>query len=170
MKVKLQKFREDHWEKRGKRERQMILLASAIAGPLLIYLLLWEPSHRAIATLNSQLPDLRLQTAQMRTAAQNMKELRHRPQPAVIDAGAVKAAVEESLARHQLRDAITSVDLLEPNGVRIASPGMPFNKWMAWLRALEQEQHIRVELASVSPLPESGFVAVRATLVNGSAQ
>lgn len=170
MKAKLQKFREEHWDRRGKRERQMILLASAITGPLLIYLLLWEPSHQAIAKLNSQLPVLRLQAAQMRDAAKNMEELRHRPQPAVIEAGAVKTAVEESLSRHQLRDAIASVDLLEPNGVRIASTGISFAKWVAWLRALEQEQHIRIESASVSSLPEQGYVSVRATLVNGSAQ
>jgi type II secretory pathway component PulM len=136
--------------------------------PLLTYFLLWQPAHDAIKKLSSTLPQLRLQAEQMRHAGTLVEEMRHRPQLAVMDAVSVKAAIEESATRNQLREALTTIAAQEPNGVRITLVSISFEKWLHWLRELQESQHIRVDSLSITHLAEPGMVAVRATLTNGN--
>jgi type II secretory pathway component PulM len=45
-----------------------------------------------------------------------------------------------------------------------------FEQWLRWLRALQQEQHIRADSLSVAMLPQPGMVKISATLINGGNQ
>ena len=96
--------------------------------------------------------------------------LRHRPKPALLDAVALKSAIEDSALRHNLREAISTLDLQQPNAVRISFVSVSFEQWLRWLRALQQEQHIRADSVSVATLSQAGMVKVSATLVNGGSQ
>lgn len=166
MKALMQKLRQQYWDTRPLRERKVITVGALFIFPLLAYFLLWQPAHEAVGKLQATLPQSRLQIEQMRLMAEQIEELRHRPQLAVMDALAVKTAVMESAARHQLRYALTTIDPQEPNGVRITLTSISFEKWLAWLRELQQSQHIRIYSVAVTPLSETGMVAVRATLTN----
>lgn len=168
MKARLTALRLQHWDARPQSERRSILIGASVALPLLAYLLLWQPAHDAVGKLREALPKLRMQTEQMRLAAAQIEELRHRPQLAVMDALAVKTAVEESATRHQLRDALTSTTPQEPNGVRITITSVSFEAWLIWLRELQTSQHIRADSVAITQLAEPGMVAVRATLTNGN--
>ncbi len=169
IKARLTALRQQHWDARPLPERRGILIGALFILPLLAYLLLWQPAHNAVGKLQARLPTLRMQTEQMRQAAVKIEELRHRPQLAVMDALAVKAAVEESATRHQLRDALTSIAPQEPNGVRVTLTSVSFEKWLIWLRELQTSQHIRVDSVSITRLAEPGMVAVKATFTNGNA-
>ncbi|MFA6971749.1 MAG: type II secretion system protein M [Gallionella sp.] len=169
MKAHLEALRLQHWDTRPLQERRSIIIGASFVLPLLAYFLLWQPAHDAVGKLRVKLPQLRMQAEQMRQAAGQIEELRHRPQLAVMDALAVKAAIEESANRHQLRDALTSITAQEPNGARITLTAVSFEKWLIWLRELQTSQHIRVDSAAVTRLSEPGMVAVRATLTNGNA-
>lgn len=168
MKALLQKLRRQHWDTRPLHERKAIAIGALFVLPLLAYFLFWQPAHEAVGKLRRTLPQLRIQTEQMRQAAGQIEELRHRPQLAVMNAQAVKAAIEESATRHQLRDALTTLDAQEPDGVRITLTSVSFEKWLLWLRELQESQHIRIETVAVTPLSEPGMVAVRASLINGN--
>lgn len=170
MKAHLQRLREQHWDARAPTERRAIAAGALIVLPLFAYFLLWQPAHDAVGKLHETLPQLRIQTEQMRRAAGQIEEIRHRPKLAVMNALAVKTAIEESAARHQLRDALTTVTEQEPNGVRLTLSSVSFEKWLNWLRELQQSQHIRIDSVAVTPLAEPGMVMVRATLTNGSTQ
>jgi len=167
MKARLQTLRQQHWDKRPLHERRAILFGAAIVLPLFAYFLLWQPSHEAVSQLHKKLPQLRIQTDQMHQASGQIEALRHRPQLAVIDALAVKSAIENSAARHGA--ALTSIAAQEPNGVRITLAAISFEKLLTWLRELQTSQHIRVDSISVTKLSDPGMVAVRATLTNGVA-
>ncbi len=162
------KLRQQHWETRSSDERKIIALGALILLPLLLYFLLWQPAHEATQKLRSSLPILRLQAEQMHQAANLVTDLRHRPQLAVLDSNALKAAIEESATRNQLRNAFATLDTQEPNGVRVAIPSIAFKKWLAWLREIDQSLHIRAETVAITALSESGMVSIRATLTNGS--
>jgi general secretion pathway protein M len=168
MKARLQKLREQHWENRAPNERKLIAIGALITLPLLSFFLLWQPAHESVAKLHTRLPQLRIQNEQMHQASVTIEDLRHRPQLATMDSLAVKTAIEESAIRHQLRAAVTTLDLHEPNGVRITLTSVSFAKWLIWLRELQQTQHIRIESVAITPLAEPGLVAVRATLTNGN--
>ena len=169
MNARLQQLRQQHWDARPPQERKWIAVGALCLSPLLAYLLLWQPAHESLGKLHGTLPQLRIQTEQMRLASAQVEEMRHRPQLAVLNGSAIKAAVEESAAQHQLREALTTIEVQEPNGVRVTLVSVSFEKWLGWLRELQQSQHIRIETIAITPLSDSGLVAIRATLTNGSA-
>jgi type II secretory pathway component PulM len=168
MKAYLIKQRLNHWDARPAREKRAILMGMTLLFPLLGYFLLWQPSHEAVRKLQMTLPVLRIQTAQMHTVAGQIEALRHRTQLAVMDAQAVKETVEAAATQYQLRELLTSITVQEPAGVRITLASVSFEKLLLWLRELQTLQHIRIESIALTALPETGMVAVRATLTNGS--
>lgn len=170
MKARWQAFRKRHWDGRAANERRAIALAAWVLTPLLAYFLLWQPAHHANAGLRASIPALRIQAALLRTQASEAEALRHRSRPAVLDANALKAAVEESAARHKLRDTLSTLDAGGANSVRITLAAVSFEQWLHWLRDLQQEQHIRAESAAIAALPQTGMVRINATLTNGAAQ
>lgn len=167
MKARWQAFKKRHWDGRAARERRAIALATLILSPFLAYFLLWQPAHVANKKLRIAIPIMRAQTAHLRTQMAEVEMLRHHPHPAILNASALKAAVEASAQRHKMRDAISSLDTQEPNAVRITLASVSFEQWVNWLRALQQEQHIRAESVGIAALTQVGMVKISATLTNG---
>lgn len=170
MKARWQALRKRHWDDRAARERRAIIVGALALSPLLVYFLLWQPAHVASAKLRASVPAMRAQAAHLRTQAVETETLRHHPRPAILDADALKKAIEESAVRHQLRDTITSLDAQQPNAVRITLAAVSFAQWLNWLRSLQQEQHIRAESVGIAAMPQAGMVKVNATLTNGGTQ
>ena len=170
MKARWLEIKKRYWDSRTARERQTLALTALVLLPLLAYLLLWQPAHTALTKLRASVPVMRVQAAQLRVQAAEVAMLRHRPHPAVLDAGALKSAVEASAGRHQMRDAISTLAAQEPNAVRITLDSVSFEQWLRWLRALQQEQHVRAESVSIALLPAAGMVKISATLTNGGTQ
>lgn len=170
MKTRWQELRARHWGRRSAQERRMITVASVLLFPVVYYFLLWQPAHHAVAKLNSMLPTLQAQYTKLLAHAAEVDTLRHRPQLAALDTMALKSSIEDAAVRHHLRASITSLEAQEPNGLRITCDAVSFATWLAWLRELQQEQHIRADSVSISALPQTGMVKISATLVNGIVQ
>lgn len=160
-------FRKRHWDVRTARERRALAFATLVLSPLLAYFLLWQPAHNANARLRTTVPAMRVQAERLRTHVAEVEMLRHRPRPAILDANALKTAIEESAVRHQMRAAISTLDAQAPHDVRITFDSVSFEQWLRWLRDLQQEQHIRAESASIAALPQTGMARIHATLTNG---
>lgn len=170
MNARLKAVREQYWTTRPAHERRLLLAVGAVVLPFLAYALLWRPAHQEVAKLQLLLPAQRIQAASMQQWAKEIDELRHRPAIAVLAPNALRAGVEESAVRHQVRAAINSIEVQEPNGVRVVIDAMSFARWLDWLRSLQQEQHIRVESLAITSLQETGMVSIRATMVSGPSQ
>ena len=170
MKARWQAFKKRNWDARAARERRAITLGALLLSPLLGYFLLWQPAHVANAKLHAGIPNMRIQAAHLRVQASEAEALRHAPRPAVLDAAALKTAIEESAVRHQMRAALSSLDAQQPDAVRITFAAVSFEQWLNWLRGLQQEQHIRAESVGIAALPQPGMVKINATLTNGGMQ
>lgn len=170
MKTRWAEFRKRHWDGRSARERQIFALSALLLSPLIAWWLLWQPAHTASLKLRAGIPALRVQAEQMRAQVAEAAQLRHRPHPAVLDAAALKLAVEASAERHQLRGAVTALDTAGPRSVRITLASISFEQWLRWLRDLQREQHIRADSLGIAALPQTGMVKVSATLTNGGEQ
>lgn len=168
MKTRWQELRAKHWHSRPPQDRRALALMALLLLPLIFYFLLWQPAHRAVAKLHESVPALQAQALKLKDQAAEIEALRHRPQLAVLDAATLKSGIEESANKHKLRAAINTLDAQEPNGVRITCDAVSFAAWLAWLRDLQQEQHIRADSISISTLPQAGMVKISATLINGS--
>ncbi len=160
-------FRKAAWDTRLPRERQFIGAAALILVPALAYFALWRPAHLAVPALRAALPIMRAQAAEMKRQSEEIELLRRRPQPAVLDSGALKNVVEHSAAQHGLRDALDHLDGVEPSSVRITFASVSYAQWLRWVRILEQEQHIRIDSLEVMALTAPGMVRITAILTNG---
>lgn len=170
MKANWVNFKKQYWDARSGQERNALKLAAWLLAPVLVYFVLWQPAHTAVQKLRASVPVTYIEAERLRTQASEVEMLRHRPKPALLDAVAMKTAIEDSASRNNLRDAISTLDLQEPNAVRISLASVSFELWLRWLRALQQEQHIRADSASVAMLSQPGMVKISATLVNGGNQ
>lgn len=170
MKTRWLEFKKTAWDKRPAKERRILGIASLVLAPVAVYFLLWQPAHDAVAKLNKSLPTLRMQAALVKQQAAEVAALKQRSQPAVLPPAAMKLAIENSAVSFQLRSSIEALDGVEPNGVRITISSVPYAKWLSWMRSLQQEQHIRVDMLNVVALQNPGMVKISATLVNGVAQ
>jgi general secretion pathway protein M len=159
-----------YWEARSQQERNALKLAAGILVPVLLYFVLWQPAHTAVQKLRVSMPMTYMEAERLRTQAGEVELLRHRPKLALLDAVAMKTAIEDSATRSGLREAISTLDLQEPNAVRISLASVSFEQWVRWLRALQQEQHIRADSVSVAMLSQPGMVKISATLINGANQ
>ena len=170
MKANWLTFKKQYWDARSPQERNALKLAAWVLTPVLLYFVLWQPAHNAVQKLHVSVPAMYMADERLRSHASEVEMLRHRPRPALLDAVALKSAVEDSALRHNLREAISTLDLQQPNAVRISFVSVSFEQWLRWLRALQQEQHIRADSVSVATLSQAGMVKVSATLVNGGSQ
>jgi general secretion pathway protein M len=170
MKTRWQEIRAKYWNTRTAQERQLLAFAAVLLLPIIFYFVLWQPAHRSVAKLHDTLPLLQAQSLKLQDQAAEVDELHHRPQLAALDAAALKSTIEESASRHQIRAAITTLDVQEPNGIRVTCDAIPFAQWLTWLRDLQKEQHIRADSISISSLQQTGMVKINATLTSGSTQ
>lgn len=170
MKASWLTFKKRYWDARSLQERKVLKLSGWALAPVIVYFVLWQPAHHAVQKLHLSVPVVYMEAERLRTQAGEVEMLRHRPKPALLDAVALKSAVEDSALRHNLREAISTLDLQQPNAVRISFAVVSFEQWLQWLQALQQEQHIRADSVSVAMLPQSGMVKISATLINGGSQ
>ena len=170
MKANWLTFKKRYWNSRSSQERRILRFMAWGSLPVLIYLLLWQPSHNAVQKLHASVPAMHREAERLRIQANEVEMLRHRPKHALLDAVALKSTVEDSALRHNLRESISTLDLQQPNAVRISFASVSFEQWLPWLRALQQEQHIRADSVSVAMLPQTGMVKISATLINGGNQ
>ena len=170
MKTRWQELRGKHWNNRPAQERRVISIAVIGLLPIVYFYLLWQPAHRAVNKLHTSLPALQAQLLKMKDQAAEADSLHHRPQISALDSASLKSSLADSASRHQLSGMITTLEAQAPNGVHISCDAIPFSAWISWLHELEQEQHIRAEAISISPLAQAGLVKISATLSNGSSQ
>jgi general secretion pathway protein M len=170
MKASWLDFKKRYWDARSVQEQKLLKVSVWLLTPLLLYLLLWQPAHSAVSKLQRSVPLLNMEAERLRNQAEEVEMLRHRAKPAMLDAVALKAAVEDSAARNGLREAVSSLELQQPNAVRISFAVVSFAQWLRWLSAMQQEQHIRADSVSVSMLLQPGMVKISATLINGGNQ
>jgi general secretion pathway protein M len=170
MKANWLTFKKRYWDTRSLQERSALKLTGWILAPVLVYFILWQPAHNAVQKLHVSVPLVYMEAERIRIHASEVEMLHHRPKPALLDALALRSAIEDSALRHNLREAIATLDLQQPNAVRITLLSVSFEQWLNWLRALQQEQHIRADSVSVAMLPQAGMVKISATLINGGNQ
>ena len=170
MKTRWKDLRSKHWNGRSAQEKKLIILASMILIPVIFYLILWQPAHNAVTKLRNTIPILQAQSLKMNNQASEVDSLRHRPVLAALDSVSLKSSIIDSATRNQVYAAITSIDAIKSNSVRITCDEISFSSLISWLHDLEIEQHIRPDSISISALPQSGMVKISATLTNGIVQ
>ncbi len=151
-----------NWRMLAARERRMVAGAAAVVLLALVHQLLFEPAWRGRARLQSELPQMRAQLAQMTALAGEARQLGSGPRASETPQ-ALRGALQQSVAAAGLADGLTQLAL---NGelfdLRFAA--VPYAVWLSWLDNTLRETRLRVADLTVSRDATPGMVSVRLVL------
>ncbi len=149
------------WQARNARERSLLTIGSIFLLLALLYGLAWLPISEGRKKLTVSLPQLRVDTAQMRTDLQQITGLQGNTGAASGDA---RQAVESGLQAAALRDKVSAVDRVDNQRVRLTLNGVGFDAFLGFLESMQSQQRLRVESLQLQAA-ESGRVKGSVTLV-----
>ena len=155
------------WESRAPRERMVIAVLAAVLGAA-SYLLLLHSADRARGQLRTSVATLRTQAALLDQQAAEHKRLRDTPAPPASPTD-LRTLVQARVDAARLSGALTRLDVVDADHVRITFGAVSFADWLGWIAAL-QAQHVRLEAARVEALSAPGMVSATATLTRARAQ
>jgi general secretion pathway protein M len=151
------------WQARNPREQKVLALGAGLLLLALLYAYLWQPMNQERERLRTQLPAMRGALAAMKDQGREIAQLKtgtaateRLPLAQIIDQSAAAAGVKEKL---------TQVTPLAPDRVQVTLNSVAFDKWLAWLKALQGEHAVRVESAQIAAAGDPGNTRVQAVLI-----
>jgi len=150
------------WRMLAARERRMVIGAGLVVALAIGYQAFFEPAWRGRAQLETELPLMRSQLAQMTALAAEARALGAGPRagdtPQVL-----RASLQQSVAAAGFADRLTQLSL---NGelFDLRFSAVPYATWLAWLDTTLRETRLRVADLAVSRDAAPGIVSVRLVL------
>ncbi|MBM3115302.1 type II secretion system protein GspM [Jeongeupia naejangsanensis] len=131
------------WRERAQRERQALTVGGIALVAAVLYAGIWQPATQASARLARQLPELQTSLADLQRGVAEFKQTGAR---ANVAPGALRQHVQAALDAQQIG---AELQALPGEQVRVVIGGAPFDRVLALLGALENDQHLRVIRADV---------------------
>ncbi len=152
-----------YWQGRTSREQW---ISGSLAVMVLLAVLVfrvWLPAQRARERLQTRLPVLLQQLAQMQQDALQMDHLRH-ALARDPSGGDWSKQLTASAAAHGLTlQNMQSVDAQEAS---FSMDGVDFNRWLIWLASLQHDDHVFVSACQI--VRQTNGVHVQATVRRGA--
>jgi general secretion pathway protein M len=149
----------EFWEARNVRERTLLALAALVVAFALAYAVLVDPALAGRKQLNSDLPVLRQQVAQLRALAKQASMLS--ATPAVPPAAMTREGIEAALARNSLKAQDV---LLNGDFAKIQLSSVSFASMLFWLDDMQKTALLSVTDADIVALPQTDRVNATITL------
>jgi general secretion pathway protein M len=149
------------WIGLARRERVLASIGLAVVGGALLFAVAIEPAWRTRARLESELPGLREQGAEVTALAQEAEALRGRAGTRVAGPE-LKMAIEQSLARAGLRaESVTGPGVAQ---LTIRGKALPAGVWLGWLEQTVRQMRLRVASARIARSGAAGTIDSEVTL------
>jgi len=150
------------WQLMTPRERRIVMAAAALIVVAAVWLLLFEPAWLGRQRLQSELPAMRAQLAQMEQLADEASKLGAAPAGSESPE-AVRVQLERSIESAGLKSALSQLthsgDLFD---LRFKS--VSYASWLLWVDSAVRETRLRVVDAAVTREASVGVVSVRLAL------
>jgi general secretion pathway protein M len=146
------------WTARAPRERLALVLAAAVVGLALAYVLIYEPLAKSRAALEKRLPATRAEARLMQ--AQVIEIERLRKQAPTPGQASLVGRLNATAAARGLRAGLAEIGALDAERARVAG-SVPLAAWLDWLAELEG-QGVRVVTGRIVPGGQGGTVTVEA--------
>lgn len=150
------------WQSRAPLERAIIALLAVLLATVLYAWLVWS-AGQAREQLRTSVLVLEKQAALLDSQALEYARLRATP-PATTSPGDLRPLVQARVADAGLAPALTSIDAVDANQVRVVFGALPFADWLAWVANL-QAQQVRLDHCRIEALSTPGMVGVSATFM-----
>jgi general secretion pathway protein M len=142
------------WTGLARRERAMVLVASAVVFLGLLYALAIEPAWTTKARLARELPRLQAELVQLEALRTEAQRLGGRD-GAGESFDSLLAAVEQSVLRANLAANVQAED---QNTVTVTADSVSAGAWFTWLEALSRESRVAVTVASAQRADNPGRI------------
>lgn len=149
----------EFWEARNLRERTLLALAALVVAIGLVYSVLIDPALTGRKQLNSDLPVLRQQVAQLRALEKQAALLS--ATPAVPPAAMTREGIEAALARNGLKAQDV---LLNGDFAKVQLSSASFASILFWLDDMQKNAQLSVTDADIVALPQPDKVNATITL------
>lgn len=150
------------WNARSPRERSIIVVLAIVLGATL-YLWLIRSADRARARLRPAVMMLQTQQMELERDAAEISRLRAIP-PAPASPTHLRTLVQEQVETAGLTGALTAIEAVTPDEVRVVIGSVQFSRWLDWISKLQSLQ-IRLSSCRIEALSSAGLVSVTGTLV-----
>jgi len=161
---------QSRWSALTASEQNTVKWGAAVVLPVLFYLLLWQPAHSNVAKLQTSVPHLRAQLAQVQAQAVEVQTLRQGAHPAVLEGDALRNIVAGAGEAAGWTAPMFVIEQTDKQAVRVTAESVEFARWVRFLRELDSAHHLRADALTVTPSPTSGMVKVSASLTNGASE
>ncbi|MDC8760460.1 type II secretion system protein GspM [Janthinobacterium fluminis] len=151
------------WQQRSEQERQFLGVGGAVAALALLYAVLIGPAVSGREALLKELPQLRLDAAEIEGLARQAAELTRQAPPPPEPMS--RASLSASLAAQGLTAQSIS---LTGEYAKLQLNEVPFAGLVAWLDAVRRDSRIAVQDANVVAQPTAGVVNATLTLHQGA--
>jgi len=153
-----------YWDKLESREKTLLISMVVVIVFFLVYLLFWLPVTRDLRKLRVTVPKAEAALAVMRVQAAKIKTLQATGSTAG-NKGGILSRLEQAATQKGLRQHISKMEPDGDSGVRITVEGASLNNLLSLLSTLHQSSGLRVENATISPVPEApGTINARLVL------
>lgn len=149
-----------YWRARSVREQQILGVGGALVILALLGLYVIAPMNKERLRMRTALPELRIEAAALDAAA--VEAARLKPLINNLPTQDMRSILRESAAAMQLDGGALSIQQDTPGRVRIAMNRVPFDRFAAWIDALQRSHKLRLSSASIRALPEPGMVSIEA--------
>ena len=152
------------WQARTARERSVLAWGAVLLGLMLAYALLWYPARQGVARLESAMPRLRAELTAMRVQSAEIAGLRKTVAKSRLDAAGALAAIQASAGARGLGSALSKVETMGSDRVRVLLNVVQFDLWVAWADQLQREHQLVIETARIDAIERPGFAKVETVL------
>lgn len=163
MKEQWHKYKE-RWDNLGKREQLALTMGAAVVALFILYELIWTPYLNAVNSLRQRISASQETLNWMQATDKNLQQLSRKETGTkltpVVLLGIVQKEVNSSgLAGELILLKQSNVDAIQLNFQKVV-----FDKLMAMLIKLTQEQNVYISQFSVTADPTPGLVTAEITL------
>ncbi len=151
------------WAALQTRERRMLSMGGVVLAVLSLYFLAFEPAYVGRQRVQSELPALRAQLAQMEALGTEARQLSAKTGESVESPAQLKESLEKSIKAAGLTASLTQLNLAGEL-IDLRFRGASFAVWLTWLDSALRETRLRIVDVSLERDADPGKVTARLTL------
>jgi len=148
------------WKERGAHEQAILTAAAAAIVLVLIFVMLINPSLSGRIRLNTELPVLRQQVAQLQALVKEAAALSAKPAPTV--SAITGEDIEAELARKGLKAKSTTLN--DDSQAQVTFSSASFAAFLSWLSEMQKNSQLSVVNANIVVLANPDRVDATVTL------
>jgi len=147
------------WQALSERERRLLLLGGGALLLAFLYWGLWQPFQQGLADSRERVASQQATLAWMQEQGGRVLSLQRQGGAKVDLSGSLESVVNQSASRAKI--TLTRMQSMKDQ-VQVEIERLPFERWLDWVRQLEEQYGVTVASLELAALPEiKGEVRIR---------